>query len=236
MICIGDMYLAWGGREWRGKKEKEREARGELVFLPLSLDDMEHETSPGGGEGGRGGWESGRTEEELCKEEKKNPEETITEHVNTVAKMQTQNTPPCPLFSLWTLCWNPWTVVGYLATAILSKLCQRDGERKPHMIKVALLIAVISQDVCVFHGMSVVTISTHQTYHLHRPEGNASCWRKRMSLQDAYFLLWATWSSWRGQNQAMLFVAVHLEISKTWSQIYCFMRRNKSKSYKPVSG
>lgn len=127
--------------------------------------------------------------ESLCKEEKKNPEETIIEHVNMVAKMQTQNTPPCPLFSLWTLCRNPWTVVGYLATAILPKLCQRDGERKPHMIKVALLIAIISQDVYVFHGMNVVTVNTNQKYHLHRPEGNASYYRKRMSLQAAFYLL-----------------------------------------------
>lgn len=40
-------------------------------------------------------------------------------------------------------------LVGCQATRILSKLCQRDRERKACMIKVALLIAIISWDVYV---------------------------------------------------------------------------------------
>lgn len=69
------------------------------------------------------------------------------------------------LFPPRTVLWNSRTAVGYLATRILPKLCQRDRQTIPYMMKVALLIVIISQSclcLTVFRGMLVVTVRIHQ--------------------------------------------------------------------------
>lgn len=96
----------------------------------------------GGGTAVKRGENTGETINKKCKHGGQNADKR-----HKTLQLPVLNSPLS--FSLRTVLWNPWTALGYQATRILSKVCQRDRERIPCMIKVAHLIAIISQDVYV---------------------------------------------------------------------------------------
>lgn len=158
-ICDRGANVKRRGRE---ERKNRREVRGRSSLSPVSLDIRKRETSwrrKGGGESTV--WRNDGDTREGKRQE--NTEESYKwRHSDWNADKRRQNTPPsCPQLSSLPLR-TARPVVGYLATRILSKTVSVWGENKS-VIKVALLIAIISQDVYVCPS----TVCTSSTIRIH---------------------------------------------------------------------
>lgn len=103
-------FVLGGGRVGMGKER-------EVIIFSLSLDNIERES-----------WKVKRKEKRLRREGQKRKK---TVNAASKFRIKTQKIPSFLSSTLLSLSpWNPQTVVGCQATAVLWKLCQRDGARK----------------------------------------------------------------------------------------------------------